>query len=167
MNKLAIGIAGALVLAMALSGTTSAATLPADYEGNNVEVDNPYVCSAPSTQEALLAGDPNALPATCDNGDYVRSGFGLSHGFSAVPYAAESWTGHFESWLVHDGDDRGFRCTFEAGTLVACAGLGGAFPGIGSTFHHECRAFESGTGLELPIAAHDWGCAVLGDVTPA
>ncbi len=166
MNKLAIGIAGALVLAMALSGTTTAATLPADHEGTGFEVDNPFICSAPSTAEALLTDTGNALPATCDNGEYQRTtSIGISHGFTGVPYAEEGWTGHFESWLIHDGDDRGFRCTFEAGTLVACAGLGGSFPGM-EPFAHECRAFESGTGLELPIAAHDWGCAVSGNIEP-
>ncbi len=130
--------------------------LEADQEG-------PWICEAPSTLDAILTNPQNAYPATCENGEYERSGFAVAHGFSDVPYAEEGWTGTFQSWLIHDGDDRGFECTFDSGELVACQGLGGAFPAQGADFEHVCYAQESETGLE--IATHEWGCSLDGELT--
>lgn len=171
MQHLATITVGAIGLALFASGFSfaGAGVLMSDSDGPIMETGAEYedhTCRGASTADEILGGNLNAVPATCDNGGFVRSGFSMGHGFSGLPYASEGWTGRIESWLIHDGNDRGFQCTFNGGSLVGCGGLGGSFPAIGAEFSHECLAFKAlPAGQKIPIAETTWGCRVFGEIT--
>jgi hypothetical protein len=163
------GIVGvALVLVLVSTGITVAEERPfpddilGDWQAATDQ--ESHSCLKPSTLQEAAEGSLN-VPATCENGDYLRYGFSMGHGFSELPYAAEAWSGHVDSWLRHEGQDRGFRCTFNMGALQQCRGLGGVFPNVGAEFSHECLAYERETGNEVPIAVTNWGCRVFGQIT--
>lgn len=159
MRTKAILVASALAFVLAASGTTMGVS---DLEGRvpAALADNigPHVCIEASSLETLN------IPAVCEHGPFQRTELFFSHGFGDVPYAANQWDGIMQSWLVWDGQDRGFQCEFDMGALVACMGLGGAFPTVGAEYSQECLAFERLTGLELPIALTEFGCANSGGV---
>lgn len=154
-----------LVFAFAAAPTGTADVVALDAAENRVSTENhvfnEFVCEQSSTLDALVSDPENAFPARCDNGEFVRDAIGLSHGFSLVPYAAESWTGTFESWIRHEAGEIGFRIVFDNGAIVESGTLpGGTWPPIGQVFTHECLAFDTDT--ELPIAWHDFGCNISG-----
>lgn len=170
MRKQAILAAGVLTLAMLASGTSGADEPSTDLGiGSTTEPGVDYkesICLAPPTAVALVEDPENAIPATCDNGEFQRTGFSMTTGFSRLPYAQDGWTGHYETVLESDAGELRFRCTFNQGSIVSCQILSGTWPGVGQTFKHYCLAYESQTGLELPVelGAHDWGCWVGGDI---
>lgn len=172
MRTTTILVASALTLAMMASGTTGETERPAGdlivgTSSGSAEVDYvESICLAPPTAVALVEDPGNAIPATCENGDWVRSGFSMTTGFSLLPYAQDGWTGHYESVIESAAGELRFRCTMDMGSLVSCEILSGVWPGVGAEFEHYCLAYESETGLEVPVELgdHDWGCWVGGDI---
>ncbi len=164
-------IACAVALTMMASGTTGDPEKPAEDQqvGTSGSGGNDFVesiCLAPPTAQALVEDTENAIPATCGNGDWVRSGTTLATGFSRLPFVEDSWTGHYESVLESDLGEYRFRCTFFMGSIDSCQILSSVWPGPGDGFEHYCLAYESYTGLELPVQLepHEWGCWVGGDI---
>lgn len=122
-----------------------------------------FGCVKEGTLDQLLGGSTEPTNV-CVHGQFKRTDFGITHGFSGLPYQEGNWTGTLESRLVWAGTDREFRCTFEEGEIVedSCEGQG-VFPHVESTFWQECRAYDH-LGLELEIALTDFGCMVTGNV---
>lgn len=168
----ALGIVTVLAMAPGLATATGVGDAPAPnlVEDGDAQLtpsnELTSVCEAPSTADALVSQGPDAIPAECDNGEFVRTGDYIGIGFGDLPYAEEGWTGHFEAWLEWEGGELGFRVSFNNGQIESTEVLTPVqWPGIGDTFDHYCLAYESQTTLELPIAEHAWGCAVFGDIS--